>query len=101
MNDAVFFFDNAKIHKAKILQKLLNCIPHMYNAPYSPCLNPIEEYFALLKYYYRKNKFMEECEGFLPADIYAASKKIKGKAIAGFALNSLECLKTCLLRRKV
>ena len=89
-----------KFTKLRYCNKLLNCIPHMYNAPYSPCLNPIEEYFALLKYYYRKNKFMEECEGFLPADIYAASKKIKGKAIAGFALNSL-CLKTCLLRRKV
>ena len=26
----------------------------LYNAPYSPFLNPIEEYFALVKHHYRK-----------------------------------------------
>ena len=42
--------DNAKIHKCKKLQPLLSKLNILYNAPYSPFLNPIEKFFALFKH---------------------------------------------------
>ena len=65
---------------------------------YSPALNPIEEYFALLKYHYRKNKFLKKGSGFLPEYIYTASKEISNKEISGFALHCVESLKKCILK---
>jgi transposase len=41
--------DNAAIHKAKILKPLFSKLNIFYSAPYSPFLNPIEEFFSLLK----------------------------------------------------
>ena len=41
--------DNAKIHKCNIIKPLFSHLNIFYNAPYSPFLNPIEEFFSLLK----------------------------------------------------
>jgi len=42
--------DNAKIHHAKSIENLRNKINFFFNAPYSPMLNPIEEFFGLTKH---------------------------------------------------
>lgn len=49
--------DNARSHKALGLKPFLDNLNVLYNAPYSPFLNPIEEMFGLWKYHYRKLNF--------------------------------------------
>jgi transposase len=49
--------DNAQIHKANILKETFSKLNIFSNAPYSPFLNPIEEFFAILKARVRKNQF--------------------------------------------
>ncbi len=41
--------DNANIHHAKILKSVFSKLNIFYSAPYSPFLNPIEGFFAILK----------------------------------------------------
>jgi transposase len=41
--------DNARIHHAKILKPIFCKLNIFYSPAYSPFLNPIEEYFAILK----------------------------------------------------
>ena len=57
LKNVIFFMDNAKIHKCKALKPLFSKINIFYNAPYSPFLNPIEEFFALLKHKIRERYF--------------------------------------------
>jgi hypothetical protein len=47
LNKLIFFMDNASIHKANCLKNLFSCLQVLYNAPYSPFLNPIEEIFGV------------------------------------------------------
>ena len=49
--------DNARSHKAEGLKPFLDNLNVLYNAPYSPFLNPIEEMFGLWKHYYHKLYF--------------------------------------------
>ena len=46
----VLFMDNARIHHSKefIVKNFENKIRILYKAPYSPNLNPIENFFSLL-----------------------------------------------------
>lgn len=55
LSDYVFFMDNCKIHKTKKIQQFYENLYVVFNAPYSPMLNPIEEIFGLVKRAYRKN----------------------------------------------
>ena len=41
--------DNAQPHYNKLLKPLFSKINLFYSAPYSPILNPIEEFFGYLK----------------------------------------------------
>ncbi len=54
----ILFMDNAPIHHAKILKPFLSNFKILFNAPYSPFLNPIEEFFGNWKFNFRK-KFRE------------------------------------------
>ena len=54
--------DNANIHKAKILKSLYQHINIFYNAPYSPFMNPIEEFFGYLKNKIRKINYKNRHE---------------------------------------
>ena len=60
IDNVIFYHDNAPIHHAKILKKLYSCINVFFGLGYSPFLNPIEEFFALIKWKIRfiskKNK---------------------------------------------
>jgi len=49
-----FFMDNARIHKALLLQPFLKNFDIFFNTPYSPFLNIIEEFFGLLKFRFRQ-----------------------------------------------
>ena len=46
--------DNARIYHAKLIMPLIEKLNFFYSAPYSPFLNPIEEFFGLLKHFIRK-----------------------------------------------
>jgi transposase len=48
---AVIFMDNAGFHKSNLLMKLYSLLPFriVFNAPYSPQINPIEYVFGLIK----------------------------------------------------
>jgi len=67
--------DNAKIHWAKILQPLRLFLHFFYGPPYSPFLNPIEEFFGLMKHLIRENVKSSRYQ--LICDTYSAIKKIK------------------------
>jgi transposase len=54
--------DNAQIHRANILYEIFRRINVFYAPPYSPFLNPIEEYFSLVKNRLRKCKFYNRDE---------------------------------------
>ena len=50
-----FFLDNASIHKSKRFMSIFGqSHTILYNAPYSPQLNPIELVFGVLKKYIRE-----------------------------------------------
>jgi len=58
-NDKVIFFlDNVNQHKSRISQFVLRStgIKIMFNAPYSPPLNPIEQMFGILKGKLKQNR---------------------------------------------
>ncbi len=53
----IFFMDNAPIHRAKSLKPFFENFRILFNAPYSPFLNPIEEFFGNWKHNFRKKAF--------------------------------------------
>jgi len=57
----VLVMDNVSFHKTNQVQKLLseNCVPLRYLVPYSPELNPIEEFFSMIKARYHEQKIHE------------------------------------------
>ena len=46
LSDYCFFIDNAPIHRAEIFKSFFQNIQILFNASYSPALNPIEEFFG-------------------------------------------------------
>lgn len=90
----VFFMDNARIHKSKtymtgIFNKYYDCL---YNAPYSPQLNPIEYAFSKIKSLVAKRAPMNESD--LISAIEAAIKEIGSKDCAGYVWQSFKFMKT-------
>jgi len=67
--------DNARIHHAKVLNELKLNLNFFYNAPYSPMLNLIEEFFGLWIHYILKIGFKNRFELILA--VYKATKLIK------------------------
>jgi transposase len=54
---SVLIIDNASFHHTDRIQELCSnaCVKLLYLPPYSPDLNPIEEFFAELKAFVRRN----------------------------------------------
>ena len=50
--------DNAPIHRSKLLNDIYKNIKVEFNAPYSPFLNPIEEFFSEVKNNFRKKNIL-------------------------------------------
>lgn len=60
-NNICFLMDNASIHKSCVFKdKILSRFNIIYNGPYSPELNPIEESFAKWKHLVRQKKTINE-----------------------------------------
>jgi putative transposase len=68
--------DNAKSHHAKIVQRFLHAVAHklevLFLPPYSPELNPIEQFWKYMRYKVTHNRYYEhfndlttELRGFL------------------------------------
>lgn len=89
--DIVFFMDNASIHKNfDLRQELATQITIIYNAPYSPFLNPIEECFSLWKYLVRKSHANDE-RGLVEA-ILSGSHQIGSEDCKRFIKHSIKFL---------
>jgi len=89
----VYFMDNAKIHKAN--QVMLNIFNKyqttLYNAPYSPQLNPIEYSFSKLKSIVRKMRVKNQKE--LVRAIYQGLRRISKENCIYYIIESFKFLK--------
>ncbi len=84
----IFFMDNASIHRSKaFMQKFTKFYNVLYNAPYTPQLNPIEFSFSKLKYLVKKFKPNSETD--LVRKILKAATEITPKDCAEFIVHSL------------
>ena len=95
----VFVFDNARIHHAKLLKPLLSKLTILYNALYSPFLNPIEEVFGIWKHYYRKNY----CTGSIDVikNIALAAKKVSKEKVGNFISHITKFFKSSLEEKDI
>jgi len=90
-----FFMDNASIHKSKdFMQKFAKHYNVLYNAPYTPQLNPIEFSFSKLKHLVKKAKPISEKD--LVKKILQACNEISEKDCAQFILHSLTFLEKAI-----
>lgn len=95
----IFFMDNAPIHKAKVLKPFFSNFCIMFNAPYSPFLNPIEEFFGNLKFNFRK-KFAQNTLDILQK-ILKSFQEIENSLLYSFYLHSMTFLKNCLDKKPI
>lgn len=100
LDNYVFFFDNASIHKAKIWERLRAYLNICFNAPYSPFLNPIEELFALWKFYYRRFN-TEGNKDDVIKNIIKASHMIEKRQAIGFVKHAIEFYQDCLEEKEI
>jgi len=90
----VFFMDNAKIHKAKILEPFFSNFYILYNAPYSPFLNPIEEFFGNLKHNFRKKINLNTVD--ILEKILRSFREIDNSILFSSYVHSMTFLEDCL-----
>ena len=90
----VFFMDNAPIHKANSLKPLFENFNIAFNAPYSPFLNPIEEFFGNWKHIFRR-KFRENTVNIIDKILHSA-QEINTDLLLSFYTHSMTFLKDCL-----
>jgi len=90
----VFFMDNASIHTAYILKPFFENLRVLFNAPYSPFLNPIEEFFGNWKFYFRK-RFSQNTTN-IRVRIHQSLLDIDTTNLFSFFMHSVTFLKDCL-----
>jgi len=99
LENAILFLDNASIHRAKILSNLREIISFQFNVGYSPFLNPIEEFFGLWKFHFRKNFSAQESD--VSRRICMSITHIKAHHILSFFYHSLSFYNASLNRQKI
>ncbi len=99
INKYVLFMDNATIHKAKLLKPLLENFQVLYNAPYSPFLNPIEELFGNCKFQFRKRYVQKEKN--MLEKILDSVNSIDEANIFSFFMHSVTFLQDCLDEKSI
>ena len=93
----IIFLDNASCHKAKHVKKYLGSkIKFLFNAGYSPMLNPIEEFFSKLKMMIRKLPTSNETE--LVCSTQLALTKFRTKDFQGYIRHTLSFVEDCMLK---
>ena len=90
----LFFMDNASIHRANSLKSIFSNFCVLFNAPYSPFLNPIEELFGTWKYNFRK-KFAQNTVDILQK-ILRSLQEVDNSLLYSFYIHSMTYLKDCL-----
>ena len=94
LKEYYFFMDNASIHKRISTQKFLHSMNIFYNAPYSPFLNPIENFFGLVKKQFRELQMVNPEKKFL--NVLKAFKTIKKDAVQKTIRKSWKEMLKCL-----
>jgi len=88
--------DNASIHKSKVFQNAVKKkFAILYNAPYSPMLNCIEEVFSKWKSTLRKMLLKNEKD--LLSKIVESSKSITTRDCNNYFRHLLKMLRECFL----
>ena len=77
------YMDNLSVHKANATKLVIGeqRFEAIFNPPYSPWANPIEECFSVVKRYYRKAKLRRIIQGTTETDediVEAAFEKVNG-----------------------
>ncbi|KAG0735052.1 hypothetical protein G6F57_002318 [Rhizopus arrhizus] len=87
--------DNAPIHKADIISKYIESRGYRcaYLPSYSPELNPIEQFWSIVKSKVKRNRFLESET--LMTRISEASNSLKLSDFKGFVSHSHKCLDSC------
>lgn len=96
----VFLMDNASIHKSKLFHKIVKKnYAILYNAPYSPMLNCIEEVFSKWKGALRKMRPRNESD--LLKKIAISSKKITANDCKQYFKHMLKMLRDSFLMHDI
>jgi len=91
--------DNASVHKVKTLEPFLKKFNILYNAPYSPFLNPIEELFSIWKAKFRKQIFEQNIS--IVEKISSSYKALESIKICHCFYLSLSFLFDCLEKNPI
>ena len=99
LHNVIFFMDNCAIHKARILREFNQHLNILFNAPYSPFANFIEEVFAVWKYKIRVLNFHDNSD-VLSNIVLAASQLTKRHFSSSFA-HSFTYFQDCILKHPI
>ena len=91
-----FVMDNASSHHAKNFRPFRGNLNILFNAPYSPFHNPIEEMFGLWKFPFRKTNFSGDES--VAKSICSSAKLISNTKLEKFFMHSLEYI-ACSLKQ--
>ncbi|KAG1285866.1 hypothetical protein G6F62_011781 [Rhizopus arrhizus] len=93
--------DNAPIHSSTDIGKYINSrgYRYVYLPPYSPELNPIEQFWSLVKSKVKRNKFLEKES--LMTRIGEACDSLYLSDFKGFVSHSAKCFNKCLNKEKL
>jgi hypothetical protein len=91
-----FVMDNAPIHSAQKVEEKLTEAGHycVFLPPYSPFLNPIEEFWSKLKSAVKRDRLNED--SLLSDKLREASKKISLQDLHGWITHSTEFFSRCM-----
>ena len=99
MKKCVLFLDNASIHRSRNLEPFLKKFNILYNAAYSPPLNPIEELFGSWKASFRKQIFHHFQS--VIEKIISSYRTFEKKDISHYFKHSLSYLWNCLEKNPI
>jgi transposase len=93
--------DNAPIHSSTDIGKYINSrgYQYVYLPPYSPELNPIEQFWSVVKRKVKRNKFLEKES--LMTRISEACDSLYLSDFKGFVSHSVKCFDKCLNKEKL
>lgn len=90
--------DNASIHKSKLMVRKIECTGYrvMYLLPYSPELNPIEQFWAIVKGKMKHGRLMTEEN--LSSTVTDACNDVLNSDLYGFCSHSKRQIVNCFNR---